>query len=440
MKWWLGAVILLVAGMALQLGLLVYAMYVLLGVLVISRFLTAQWIDHLSATRECSGRVLEIGDKVNATVTIENHGRFTLPCLLLEDAVPEEFEPPPRLRFKGPRMAVTRLAAHGEKEIKYEAECQTRGYFQFGPLLAETGDLFGLHRRYRVMTEPHFVTVLPKIVPLEGYDLASRRPVGEVRITHRLFEDPTRTAGARLYQNGDSIHRIHWRATARTGQLHSKNFEPSCMAGVTLLLDFHEANYPGRGRRYRSELAVTTAASLANTLAKLRQPLGLVTNGRDAADRIREEGWDRRFRSRAAARATSGMKQSSDRLRPIQIETKQGPAQLPMILETLARVELTDGLSFPQLIAEVSGTLPRHATVVALLADVPMETAFALGQLRRQGYAVVAVVAMFDENKFPDWARRPDWAAWLLAEHIEVRRVDDEESIGQLCSAYLMGR
>ena len=97
-------------------------------------------------------------------------------------------------------------------------------------------------------------------------------------------------------------------------------------------------------------------------------------------------------------------------------------------------------MSFPQLIAEVSGTLPRHATVVALLADVPMETAFALGQLRRQGYAVVAVVAMFDENKFPDWARRPDWAAWLLAEHIEVRRVDDEESIGQLCSAYLMGR
>ncbi len=105
--------------------------------------------------------------------------------------------------------------------------------------MVETGDLFGLHRRYRVLTSPHFLLVYPDVVPLEGYELASRRPIGEIHLSHRLYEDPTRIAGVRRYELGDPLNRIHWRATARTGQLHCKLYEPSCVAGATLLLDFH---------------------------------------------------------------------------------------------------------------------------------------------------------------------------------------------------------
>ena len=46
MRWFLGAGMLLIIGIALQLGLLVYAMYVLLGVILISRFLAREWIEH----------------------------------------------------------------------------------------------------------------------------------------------------------------------------------------------------------------------------------------------------------------------------------------------------------------------------------------------------------------------------------------------------------
>jgi len=93
------------------------------------------------------------------------------------------------------------------------------------------------------LTAPHFLLVYPEVVPLEGFELASRRPIGEVRISHRLYEDPTRIAGVRRYETGDPLNRIHWRATARTGQFHCKVYEPSCIVGATLLLDFHEAAY-----------------------------------------------------------------------------------------------------------------------------------------------------------------------------------------------------
>ena len=146
----------------------------------------------------------------------------------------------------------------------YQLECRGRGYFQIGPLVLETGDLFGLHRRYQVGTSPHFVLVYPEVVALEGYDIASRRPIGEVRMMHRLFEDPTRIAGVRAYEAGDPLNRVHWRATARTGKLHSKIYEPSSITGATIVMEFNQAAFDPRHEPVRSELAVTAAASLAN--------------------------------------------------------------------------------------------------------------------------------------------------------------------------------
>ena len=64
---------------------------------------------------------------------------------------------------------------------------------------------------------PIFCSSIRKSFRLAGYEIASRRPIGEIRISHRLFEDPTRIAGVRAYQSGDPLNRIHWRATARTG-------------------------------------------------------------------------------------------------------------------------------------------------------------------------------------------------------------------------------
>jgi len=283
-----------------------------------------------------------------------------------------------------------------------------------------------------VVTQPHFILVYPQVVPLQGYDLASRRPIGEVRLTHRLFEDPTRIAGVRRYQNGDSLNRVHWRATARTGELHTKVYEPSSIAGATLLLDFHRDSYVARSEPHGSELAVTTVASLANAVYHLGQQVGFITNGRDAADRIRQEGWSLEFRTRDAARQQISMHQSSDRLRPVAVETRRGADQLMRILESLARVELTDGLTFAQLVMETASRIPRDATVVAVLSDVSHETAIALGSLRRRGFAMTAVLVVFDDALYPDYAGR------LMAEQIEVRRVENEAMLSDLCSAQLV--
>ena len=177
---------------------------------------------------------------------------------------------------------------------------------------------------------------------------------------------------------------------------------------------------------------MTAAASLANAVYEMDQQIGLVTNGRDAADRIRQEGWDYDIRSRKAARRAASMADESDRLQPVTVETRRGPEQLGRILQTLARVELTDGLNFAQLVSEVAGRLPRDATAVAILTSVGYETAVALGELRHKGLAVTAILNVFEETEFAEAA------AVLAAEGIDARHLKSVEALPTLCRQYVL--
>jgi len=429
MKWFVGATLLLLFALAFNLGLLAYAMYALLGVMVASRFLTRTWAENLSAERECNRFSANVGDLVAVLVTIKNSGALPVAWALVEDLLPRSAlaQRPPKLTVHGSRLQLVMLKSRGRKTVMYQLECNQRGYFQIGPLVLETGDLFGLHRRYRVVTAPHFLLVYPDVMALEGFDVASRRPIGEVRMTYRLYEDPTRIAGVRSYEAGDPLNRVHWRATARTGHLHSKVYEPSTVVGATIVLDFHQAAYDPAYEPYRSELAVTAAASLANAVYQMGQQVGLVTNGRDAADRIRQEGWDHDPRTRQAAQRTAAMLEQSDRLEPLVVDTRRGPEQLMRILEMLARVELTDGLRFHQLVTETISRMPRDASVIALLSSLSTETAVALGNLRRRGFAVTAILNLYQVHDFERASGQ------LLAEGVEARHLRDEASIVTIC-------
>src|SRR5207302_11025042 len=130
---------------------------------------------------------------------------------------------------------------------------------------------------------------------------------------------------------GDPLQRVHWKVTARTGELHCRVYEPTSLAGATLLVDFHQDGYHKRGEPHRSDLAATTAASIAYAVSVLNQQLGLASNGRDAADRIREEALDRRkppepgedlgYETREEARWRDELPDENERARPVGVDT-----------------------------------------------------------------------------------------------------------------------
>jgi uncharacterized protein (DUF58 family) len=408
MRWLLGILILVGLALALQAGLVAFAGYVLLGVFLLSRYLARNWIAELAAEREVDTEPREVGEETEVLVRVRNEGKLLIPWVLTEDLLPDRAlrKPSPAVTIKGSRLRVLFLRAGSTKVVKYKITFNRRGYFAIGPLALETGDVFGLHRRHKVLTEARFVMVYPRMLPIVRYDFASERPIGEIRLANRLFEDPTRTAGVRPYVVGDPLQRVHWRATARTGQLHCRVYEPTSLAGASLLIDFHADGYPARGEPYRSELAITAAVSLAYAVFGLNQQVGIASNGRDAADRIREESLEteeqhkeEEYATRLAAREHFELLEQNTRLRPVVVDTRRGFDQFQQIRETLARLELTDGMGFDRLVLEMLPRLPRDATVIAILPRVPIETSLALGHLRRQGFAVSAVlVGMADDG------------------------------------------
>lgn len=428
----------LIAALVLQAGLLAFAMYVLIGVLLLSRSLAKKWVGALEAARECAvTEPVDVGATVEVKVRLMNTGKSRVAWVLVEDLFPEHYlrQKPPRVRIKGRRMRLCSVPGAGSAVVKYEIQCDTRGYYQIGPTLLETGDLFGLHRRHRIVAKPFFLMVLPKVVPLPKYDFASQRPIGEVNAARRLFEDPTRNAGVRPYQVGDPLQRVHWRATARTGELQCRVFDPTTLAGASILVDFHQVGFPARGEPFRSDLVITTACSIAYAVTMLSQQIGLASNGKDAADLYRyqvraQKGSDDEvagYETRDAARREGEADETSDRLRPVVVETRRGIEQFQQIREALARLEFTDGLTFAGLVIEVTPRLPRDATVIAVLPAVSVESATALGTLRRQGFAVSALlVGLVEDDLLVAHGR-------LLAEGVrDVRHVNTEEELGLL--------
>ena len=93
---------------------------------------------------------------------------------------------------------------------------------------------------------------------------------------------------------------------------------------------------------------------------------------------------------------------------------------------------MTDGLNFAQLILEVTSRLPRDATVVAILAEASADTALALGNLRRRGFAVTAIPVVFSDDDLGAIQCR------LAAEGVEVRPLKNEDALPSLCQRYVV--
>lgn len=428
MKWIAVAIASLCIAFAFDLGLLVYAIYALFGILAIAKLVTTRWSNHVVAHKNISVTRANVGDVVKVSLQIENQDRWPITWMLVEDIIPPHAVGiKPALEIDGDQLAVLKFSGGQQHQLNYKMTCRRRGYFQIGPTLIETGDMFGFNRRFKIVSEPKFLMVYPKVIPLGGYDISSRRPIGEVVMTNRLFEDPTRIAGVRDYQAGDPLNRIHWKKSASTGQLQSKIYEPSSLAGATIVVDFHADTFDSKHEPVRSELAVTAAASIASALVEMGQQVGMISNGRDAVDRIAEEGWQMDDRTRDLVKTAAAMKSESDRLRPVIVPTVKSHEQAIRIHRALARLEKTSGMDLATLLVEAGSQLPRDATVIAIVSEMKMETAISLGNLKKQGYSVVAIVNTFSEDRFAQTTGP------LLAEGIGAMHLKDEESIRTIC-------
>jgi uncharacterized protein (DUF58 family) len=230
----------------------------------------------------------------------------------------------------------------------------------------QIGDLLGIVNSRQMKVASEHIIIYPQVVPLQQLGLPTRSPQVALPARSPLFEDPTRVRGVRDYQRGDSPRRIHWTATASTGRLLVKQYQPSIARETLIYLDLDEASYEQRRRYTATELAIVTAASIANHIV-VREGLavGLST-----------EAWDPLLE-----------KQSRFFLPP-----RSERAHLMSLLEVLARVQVAPVTPFADLLRRESVHLSWGATLVVISGRESESLFDTLLYLRRVGMAVALIL------------------------------------------------
>ncbi|MDQ1504149.1 MAG: hypothetical protein QOD57_1876 [Actinomycetota bacterium] len=164
-------------------------------------------------------------------------------------------------------------------EARYDLPTGRRGAVTVGPLVLSVADPFGLAERRLPMAGPARLAVHPRIHPILALPASSTR---EARLgTAQPVRAPRGDDffALREYEVGDDLRRVHWRSTARAGDLMLRQDERRVGEVATVLLDTRGAAHRGDNFERALEVAASVAAALFEDGRRLRF---LTTGGFDA--------------------------------------------------------------------------------------------------------------------------------------------------------------
>jgi uncharacterized protein (DUF58 family) len=171
------------------------------------------------------------------------------------------------------------------KTLSYSIESQKRGQYTVGPALIQGSDPLGFFPFRIQASESQTLIVYPEVLPLSLFN-SEGLPAGNIRVENPVYEDMTRYRSLREYLPGDSLRRVNWKASAKTGQLFVTDYLPRLHAPVLILLNLNSQDYPMRFRYHRIERAATLAASLVVHFLSLRQEIGLIASAHLEGDEM----------------------------------------------------------------------------------------------------------------------------------------------------------
>jgi uncharacterized protein (DUF58 family) len=210
----------------------------------------------LSCERSVEPTQVPLGSPMRGRITLGQDGRLPAGILMLEDDVPRELGP-------RPRFLVDKAGLSWRREVEYPLLGRVRGRFRTGPLLVRTTDPFGLVQLDRQFVATSEVMVTPQVVPLPPIrSTGGGGSAGEAR-PHRIGVVGQDDALVREYRQGDEVRRIHWRSTARRGELMVRREEQAWDPSASVILDSRSAAHAGSGLQNSLEWAVSAAASVA---------------------------------------------------------------------------------------------------------------------------------------------------------------------------------
>jgi uncharacterized protein (DUF58 family) len=228
---------------------------------------------------------------------------------------------------------------------------------------------------------------------MEDWGLPPKDPIGEVKSRMPLFDDATRPRGARDYRPDDAPKHIHWRATARRGELQVKIYDPTISYQWVLFVNVATFAQAWQGADVNLlESVISFAASLANFAVEQKYAVGLIANGT----------WP----------------ESDQRLK---ILPSRDPNHLRHMLEALAAITSFVTTPIETLMRQESANLSWGATLIVITGIVTEEILAEMMRLRQVGRRLALI--SLDEN----WKPREDLEGIVIRQAKNTKRQAESE-------------
>jgi uncharacterized protein (DUF58 family) len=281
---WAFAVVLVIAALATRDGAVVVLAIGSLGLGLVSVVTGRLALAAVDARVTVSPDRLVAGEDAIATLEIANRKWIPLTWIEARLFLDEGVEP----AGAGPGTprgwidSGFALRRHERVVIRLTLTVPARGAYAIGPLRLRAGDWLGFVHAERSVGVRAEVIAYPAPLAVRDRALASLRPLAETATRRGLVPDPLRFRGVRSHRLGDARKEIHWKASARLGELQTKLYEPATSLDSIFLVNVASYDqYWIQADPESAELVVSAAAELVRHAANAGRQVGLITNGID---------------------------------------------------------------------------------------------------------------------------------------------------------------
>jgi uncharacterized protein (DUF58 family) len=266
-----GAALGLVVGSFLlgALEMLVLGIAALTLVVATALWLRLQEPPDLAVSRRVHPDRLHVGSEGRIDLLVENLGGRPTPLLAATDWFDEG--------RRAARFLVPPLAVGATARAAYRIPTRRRGRYRVGPLSVAVTDPFGVARRSAPSAGEAELVVRPRVheilapVAVGSHISAEHEATSARAVVSDLGDE---FVNLRDYEVGDDLRRVHWRSTARTGELMIRQNETRWRSRAAVVLDV----LPGAHDAASFEVAVEAAASVTARLVRLRRRVEVVTS------------------------------------------------------------------------------------------------------------------------------------------------------------------
>ncbi|MFJ9738122.1 DUF58 domain-containing protein [Streptomyces sp. NPDC101166] len=324
----------------------------------------------VAGSRRLSPGRVPAGSEARVHLRMDNVSRLPTGLLMLQDRVPYVLGP-------RPRFVLDRVEPGGRREVSYRVRSDLRGRYPLGPLQLRLNDPFGMCELTRSFSTFDTLTVVPRVEALPAVRLSGEAKGygdGRQRSLALAGEDDVIP---REYRYGDDLRRVHWRSTARYGELMVRREEQPQRSRCTVLLDTRGAAFRGAGPDSSFEWAVSGCASVLVHMLERGFSVRLLT---DTGASVPGEGAD----------GFAGASQES-------------ADAAGLMMDTLAVVDHSDGTGLSRAYDVLRGG--NEGLLVAFFGELDEEQAAVAGKMRQRSGGAVAF--LLDDDT---WGREPNEA------------------------------